>query len=183
MVKKRLSIEQCCLAALLCTLLIASTLLLRITIPGTTVLVTTQLFFVVLYALLFPGRLALSAIGVYTLLGLVGLPVFSGVCGPGALLTPSFGYLAGFFAAAFCCSQIVKCTANKWLAAGAGLGAFYLTALPCIGLIVPSQPLYAFLAAYCLPFLPLDILKAVLAVVAADRVEKHLPPYSGRCVR
>lgn len=178
--RKWLSIGQCCLSALLCTLLIVSTLLLRFTIPGTTVLVTTQLFFVLLYGLLFPAKLALSAIGVYILLGLVGLPVFSGISGPAVLFTPSFGYLLGFLAAAYSCALVKRHTQKGWLAAGAGLLACYLIALPCIALVVPSQTFSAFLAAYCLPFLPLDVMKAVLALIVARRLEKRLLPQSRR---
>lgn len=178
--KKQLTPKQCCLAALLCTVLIISTLLLRFTIPGTTVLVTTQLFFVLLYGLLFPAKLALSAIGVYILLGLAGLPVFSGVTGPAVLFTPSFGYLLGFLSAAFCCSWVKKCKSNDWLAASAGFVSFYLVALPCIALIAPPQTIFAFLMAYCVPFLPLDILKTILAVTVAHRLEKRLPRQSRR---
>ena len=36
----------------------------------------------------------------YILLGLLGLPVFSGGGGPGYVLYPTFGYLVGFFLAA-----------------------------------------------------------------------------------
>lgn len=178
--KKRFTIQQCCLAALLCTVLIVSTLLLRFTIPGTTVLVTTQLFFVLLYGLLFPAKLALSAIGVYILLGLAGLPIFSGVTGPAVLFTPSFGYLLGFLFAAFCCAWVKKRTNKYWPAASVGLISFYLIALPCIALVVPVQTLSPFLMAYCVPFLPLDILKTILAVAVARRLETRLPRQSGR---
>lgn len=178
--KNRLSVGQCCQSALLCTLLIVSTLLLRFSIPGTMVLVTTQLFFVLLYGLLFPAKLVLSSIGVYILLGLAGLPVFSGISGPAVLFTPSFGYLLGFLAAAYACAWIKKRTQKGWLAVGVGLLAFYLIALPCIAVVIPGQTLSAFFATYCLPFLPLDGMKAVLALIVAGKLEKRLPSQSRR---
>lgn len=172
---KRFSVRALCLTALLCSLMIVSTLLLRFTIPGTTVMVTSQLFFVFLYGLLFPVKICLVSLGLYLLLGLVGLPVLSGVCGPAVLFTPSFGYLLGFLVSAACMAWLRKRFRNDWLAAAAGIVAVYAVALPYIAIIAPGKTLNAFLGAYCLPFLPLDFAKAVLAVLVAKALRKRLP--------
>ena len=57
---------------------------------------TLQFLFTLLAGLLLGGRLGATAVGVYTLLGLVGVPVFAGGGGPAYVLQPTFGYLVGF---------------------------------------------------------------------------------------
>lgn len=169
------SIRSICLCAILCALMIVSTLLLRFSIPGTTVMVTSQLFFVVLYGLMFRAQTCVFALGAYLLLGLIGLPVFSGVCGPAVIFTPSFGYLVGFVAAAAVVAWLMKRFGNAWIAGFAGLVTVYLVALPIIALVAPGKALGAFLGAYCLPFLPLDTTKVILAVLVAKALRKRLP--------
>ena len=67
-----------------------------LTIPFT-VPFTMQTFAVYCALLLLGGRRGLLAIGLYILLGLVGLPVFSGFRGgPGHLLGLTGGYIIGF---------------------------------------------------------------------------------------
>ena len=68
------------LSALMCALIIVSTLWLKFTIPGTDVMVTSQVFFVLLCGLLLPPRYCFYTLGTYLLLGLAGLPVFSAAC-------------------------------------------------------------------------------------------------------
>ena len=67
-----------------------------ITVPFT-VPFTMQTFGVLAALLLLGGRDGTAAIGLYLLLGLVGLPVFSGFSGGvGRLIGPTGGYLVGF---------------------------------------------------------------------------------------
>ena len=67
-----------------------------LTIPAA-VPFTMQTFAVYCALLLLGGKRGLLAIGLYILLGLAGLPVFSGFRGgPGHLLGPTGGYILGF---------------------------------------------------------------------------------------
>ncbi|MBQ8815635.1 MAG: biotin transporter BioY [Lachnospiraceae bacterium] len=69
-----------------------------IAIPFGDVPITLQTFAVLVIAGLFGTRSGLLALGVYLLMGMVGLPVFSGMTGGlGRLLGPTGGYLIGFF--------------------------------------------------------------------------------------
>lgn len=71
-----------------------------IKIPLYFVPVTLQFFFVNLAILALERPWGAFAILAYLLLGLLGLPVFSGGGGPGYVLMPSFGYILGFLTAA-----------------------------------------------------------------------------------
>lgn len=170
-------------AALMCALMIVSTLWLKFSLPFTDIMVTTQVFFVLLCGLLLPPVESLLAIGVYLLLGLIGLPVFSAASGIGAVLTPSFGYLLGFLLGAFGTSVIYRKLKGKKLAALiaslSGMVLIYVVALPYIAILkgvymAAPVPFGTLMTAYFLAFLPLDVVKAVLAALLIGRLEKAL---------
>ncbi len=179
MQKTRLLAES----ALMCALMIVSTLWLKFTLPGTDMLVTTQVFFVLLCGLVLPPAHCFYAIGGYVALGLMGLPVFSATQGAAVVVTPSFGYLLAFpFAAALASwlrSRLGSVKGRYFIASFAGMLAIYLIALPYIaaikGLYLGAPiPFDTLMTAYCLAFLPLDAAKAVLAALLASRLEKAL---------
>lgn len=181
--KKALTPFQLCLSALMCVLLIVSTLLLRFPFPGTDVLFTAQVFAVLLCGLTLPLGCGLYAVCGYLFLGLMGLPVFSSVSGPAAIASPSFGYLLGFpfalFAESFVLEKLHEKKSRFILAALAGVLAIYFVALPYIALLKGlwlKAPLgfAELLQVYCLGFLPMDILKALLSAVAAPSLLKAL---------
>jgi biotin transporter BioY len=80
-----------------------------ISIPLQPVPVTLQTLFLYLAGSLLGGRVgALSQI-IYVILGVIGLPVFSGgKAGLGVFLGPTGGYLLGFIAGAFVTGKIVE---------------------------------------------------------------------------
>ena len=177
------SIRLLCLSALMCALLILSTLLFRFPLPGTDVLFTLQVMAVLLCGLLLPLRYALYSVLGYIGLGLMGLPVFSSVCGPGAVFTPSFGFLLGFPAAVIIERSVLQKLQNKkscdFVAALSGILLMYLVALAYITFLKGVWMQSAFsmreiLLAYGLSFLPLDVVKAVLASLVAPRIRKAL---------
>lgn len=69
---------------------------------------TLQFTFVLLTAVLLPMRYAISVMGSYILLGLIGVPVFAAGGGLGYVLRPSFGYLIGFLATIACISGLYR---------------------------------------------------------------------------
>lgn len=83
--------------------LIAAGAWMKITLPTQPLPMhfTLQWFFVLLAGLLLSKRLAAASVGVYLLLGLMGVPVFASGGGPSYLIRPTFGYLIGFGAAAY----------------------------------------------------------------------------------
>lgn len=71
-----------------------------IKIPLGTVPITLQTLFVMMSAQI-SGRKSVISVLIYIVLGLLGLPVFSGGGGPGYILHPTFGYILGFLVGAY----------------------------------------------------------------------------------
>lgn len=89
-----------------------------------------QWFFVLMAGLLLGRRLAAMSVGVYLLVGLVGVPVFAHGGGPSYVLRPGFGYLLGFLLAAFLMGWLTerRGKAGFWqmlFSSAAGLIAYY----------------------------------------------------------
>lgn len=156
------------LSALMCTLIIVSTLWIKFTIPGTDVMFSTQVFFVLLCGLLLPPRYCFYTLGAYLLLGLIGLPVFTATVGPAVIATPSFGYLIAFpFEAAVTSAAASRLADKKWgryAAVLIGVVVSYVIALPYVAVLKgvylnAPVPLGVLLSTYCFAFLPLDIVK------------------------
>ena len=170
-----------CYCAVLCALIILSTILFRFTIPGTDVMVTLQVLFVLLCGQMLPVRYCLYTTCAYLLAGLIGLPVFSSINGPAVIVTPSFGYLLAFpFAAAVCSLVRQKWSQKKgsrYMASFCGLIVLYTVAM---GYVFLLSQLYwketlsakALLTGYLFVFLPLDALKAAFAAWLGQRMHK-----------
>lgn len=114
---------------------------------------------------------------IYLLIGLVGLPVFTGFSsGPAKLLGPTGGYLVGYIFMALICGFVIDRT-NKM-------------PMCFLGMILATAVLYLFgtvwlayqagmnfgeaLAAGVLPFIPGDIAKIVIAMIAGPQIKKRL---------
>ncbi|MDE7262598.1 MAG: biotin transporter BioY [Oscillospiraceae bacterium] len=128
------------------------------------------------------GQRGTLAILAYILLGLVGAPVFSGFSGgPGALLTPSGGYLIGFLFTGLAMWAMEKILGEKpWvLAVSMLLGmivydafgtAWFMTVYPMNG---ESVGLWTALGWCVLPYIGFDLIKLVLAFFLSIRLRSH----------
>lgn len=125
-----------------------------------------------------PRRGAMAQL-LYLLLGFCGLPVFAAAtpAGPAVVLAPTFGYLVAFPAAAWLAGRWTR-GVRRWLGGAAALGAIYaagtlwLAAWVCAG--SHAMPVAWTLMAGMLVFLPLDLLKAALALWSARPVRRNL---------
>ena len=82
---------------ILCSLfaaLIAVGAFIKIPIP--VVPFTLQVLFTTLAGLLLGPKLGAISVGIYLLIGLIGIPVFTQGGGPSYIFQPTFGYLIGF---------------------------------------------------------------------------------------
>jgi len=147
---------------------------ISIPLPITPVPFTLQVFFVLLSGAVLGGRLGALAQMIYLLLGLIGLPVFAGGgSGPGVLVGPTGGYLLGFVVAAYLTGRIAEgerfsCLIRMIIASLSGLVPIYL--LGEIGLwmwLRSSLPVLLMFGV--IPFLPADVIKAIMAAYIASR--------------
>ena len=159
------SVTSSVLTALFCALIIAGTFI-RIPIPP--VPVTLQTLFVYLAVLILGPLEGTLCLSVYLFLGLAGLPVFTAGGGPAALFGPTGGFLFAMLLGAPLAGLIAFISGNRprwWLDA---LALLLYTFLIYLGgtLWFMTQTL----AVTCLPFLPGDALKIVLAVILSGRL-------------
>lgn len=126
-----------------------------------------------LAAMLLGGRMAAGSCAAYLLLGLIGLPVFSGFTGgAGRLAGPTGGYLAGYLPMAAIAGALCRRTDKRLfqgLSLAAGTAVLYAlgTAWYCLqaGVSVPAA-----LTVCVLPFLPFDAAKIVFVLTLAPRL-------------
>ena len=88
------------------TTLIAVGAFIKVPIP--VVPFTLQFLFTMLAGLLLGGRKGALSVGVYILLGLVGLPVFAEGGGFWYILKPSFGYIIGFILGSYVTGKMTE---------------------------------------------------------------------------
>lgn len=130
--------------------------------------VTAQSLGIMLCGTVLGKRNGVLAALLFLLLAMVGLPVLAGGRGGfGAFLGPTAGFLVGFPFAAFVAGWVVE----KWSvpvgwAASAGAllgGVVVLYAFGITGMAITLDKPLDQAALLCLPFLPGDLIKAVLA--------------------
>lgn len=175
--KKKTDVWNLTMMALF-TALIAVGAFIKVPVP--VVPFTLQLLFTTVAGLFFGGRFGAGAVGIYILLGLVGLPIFAEGGGFWYILKPSFGYLIGFMAGSYVCGRIVEkakeLTMKRLLAAsflnllivyGFGLVYYYIICNFVLGtpVAVGTLFLYGFVMA-----VPGDIVLCILSACMAKRV-------------
>ena len=160
-----------------------------IRIPMPLVPFTLQLFFTTMAGLLLGGELGSLSVVIYLILGLIGIPVFTGGGGPAYVLQPSFGYLLGFVPGAFVVGKLTQVQhpsiVRVFLACVAGVLTIYLVGVPYLYLICRFHlgkiiGFKVLLMDYFLTFLPADAIKIVLATIIGHRlipVLRRTPSY------
>ncbi|MBN2058355.1 MAG: biotin transporter BioY [Candidatus Saganbacteria bacterium] len=150
---------------------------IRVPLPFTPVPLTLQTFFVLLAGALLGRRLGLLSQSGYLLVGIFGLPVFTGgLYGFARLMGPTGGYLIGFMLAAFLIGWLlgndseapyIKIVGAMFIGGAALLacGAVHLALIS--GMSLKS----AFLLGV-LPFIPGDIIKLLAAAAVYQAVQK-----------
>lgn len=156
------------------------TLCAWISVPGAGVVFTLQTFGVALTLLLLGGKRGTLAVFVYLLLGVVGLPVFTGFQGGvGTLLNVTGGYIVGFLVWALIYWLITFLAPKKRvLAMVAGLlvcyvfgSAWFYTLYLQSGSVIG---LGAFLLKCLVPYLLPDTAKVSLAFLLASRLKRFV---------
>jgi biotin transport system substrate-specific component len=143
-------------------------------IPIGPVPIVLQNLFVLLAGLLLGSRWGFTSIGIYLLVGAIGIPVFAG--GKGGIahfLGPTGGYLIGFAISALITGFIAERsngrTATDILAVVIGSLVTYAFGAPWLKVVTGMTWAKALMVGM-VPFLPGDALKASAAVVLARSI-------------
>lgn len=160
-----------------------------IKVPVPVVPFTLQFLFTMLAGLLLGGRKGALSVGVYILLGLVGLPVFAEGGGFWYILKPSFGYLLGFMLAAYVTGRMVerkKKLLTRWVIAVNFLGLFIVYAAGMIyyyvicNYVIDTPIALGPLFLYCFVLaVPGDICLCILAAILTVRVRPIFQKMTG----
>lgn len=149
----------------------------RISIPFYPVALTFQTVIAVLSGILLGAKKGVAAMLVYAMLGLTGLPVFSGGGGIFYVVKPSFGYILGFAASALVGGLI--CAKPKFsmrrgivaslaaMAADYAIGILYFIA---VWQLSGYAGLGMAIVTYNLIYIPKDIVFCLLAAIPAKRL-------------
>ncbi len=156
-----------------------------ITIPLQPVPITLQDFFTILAATLLGGYAGALSQVIYILLGVIGLPIFSGgKAGIGVLLGPTGGFLIGFVVGAFFIGKIVEMKKEPgwaWITMASLLGLLIIYTFGAIQLtIIAGISMEKALLIGVIPFIPGDLCKLVLATVVYQKMKKVLRPTSDK---
>jgi len=150
----------------------------RIPLPFSPVPITLQTFFVLLSGALLGSNLGAAVQLSYILLGLSGLPIFTGV-GTGLfyLFGPTGGYLFGFVLATFFIGRYIKYSRDN---------LFFILGILCIADFIILAcgvtwlkfllgiPLAKLLFIGFIPFIPGDLLKALIASVLYLKLKSRM---------
>jgi biotin transport system substrate-specific component len=156
-----------------------------IPVPGLPVPITLQTFGVMLAGIVLGARRGALAVLLYVVVGLAGLPVFSGGAGGLAVVAkPSFGYIVGFVLAAALVGFLVSrfaarlSPARRYWAVFACATVTSLVAVHPLGIAVMGwrlgmSPGEAIVAGAT--FLPGDVVKNLLAALVATALFRAFP--------
>ncbi|ACS34306.1 biotin transporter BioY [Thermococcus gammatolerans] len=146
----------------------------QVAIPIGPVPITLQVLFVLLSGLVLGARLGFLSQTLYLLLGLLGFPVFAHLgSGFAVLYGPTGGYLLAFPLASFLAGMMSgRGKAIEMAGALLAIGAIYLLGWARLSLLIgPEKAFYLGV----LPFVGVDVAKAVVAVLVANAVREALP--------
>lgn len=144
--------------------------------------ITLQPLFAILAGLVLGSRLGAISITVYTLLGLVGAPVFAKFSGGfSSILSPTFGFIVMFILSAYVAGKMVEYRRTKTMyisAALVGIAIDYLFGTNWmyyaykLWAAAPDGFTYKMAWLWMVPPLPKDIILAVFAGILGFRLQK-----------
>ena len=138
--------------------------------------IAMQPFIVNLIGFLLTPKQAFMSMLVYLLLGMAGVPVFTGgTSGPGKIFGPTGGYILGFMVAVTLMAYLRGREYNfkRYALVGmlVGVPVIYLIGMGQLMLLTGMDVQKAFLTGV-LPFIPLDVVKCLGAAAIAGPIHK-----------
>ena len=149
-----------------------------ISIPIGPIPVSLTIFVIYLSVMLIGMKFTLVSYGIYILLGIFGLPVFSGYAGGVAKIAgPTGGYLLGFIFMIIIGGLVREKKKDKPVIIGIGMviGLIVDYVFGTAWFVIEMQAGIGYALSVCVwPFIPFDIIKIVLAIVIGKAVGKAL---------
>ncbi len=150
----------------------------KISIPFVPVPMTLQSAVVLFFACYLGGVDSLIGVGLYIVLGLVGVPVFAGGGGFGYVVAPSFGFTLGFAASAAVCGFLYKSgdkLLRKITVVGLGTITVYVVGIVYFLLLKALYlggdiDIWNILLTFWIMFIPSDIIKGAICVILLKRI-------------
>ncbi|GAA1050590.1 biotin transporter BioY [Arthrobacter russicus] len=183
-VRRRWGAQDLSLIAVFAALLVVAAVVPPLQIGNVlSVPLTLQTLIITLTGLLLGAGRAFAAVGLYTLLGLLGLPIFSGFRGGLAILAgPSAGYILSFPLAAALVGLLAGIVIRRnlraralWLGIAGIAGLLLNHALGIVGMMLNGKlGLTAAITADAV-FIPGDLVKIALAVLLALSLHRAFP--------
>ncbi len=135
---RTINVKKMILVAIFAALMVVGAYL-KIPNPFFPVFFTFQGVFCAFAGLLLGAKLGAAAVALYIIMGLAGLPVFSGPAGPHYVVNPTFGFLLGFLAAAWIIGKLSEqrsfTPGRAFIASFSGLLAIYILGIGYMFLI------------------------------------------------
>lgn len=149
----------------------------RIPLPLSDAAITGQTFAVNVIALLLTPKEAFITMLCYWLLGLVGAPVFGGMAGPGKLFGPAGGYFLAFMLAVVLIGVLrgKKSNVVRHMIVTIAVGILVIDGVGFVWLkMITGMTWKASFFAGVVAFVPLDVVKCVLACMIAKPLKKAM---------
>lgn len=144
-----------------------------VTIPMVGAPITLQTLFVLLVGMILGKRNGAISMVVYLLLGIVGLPVFSGFAsGLGAVMGPTGGFLISFPIAAYLVGYLKERTGNYYISALVASIVVYVVGVPWLAWQLEMTNWAALSIMFV--YIPGDIVKLLVAVFISKRLEARV---------
>lgn len=137
---------------------------------------TLQTFIVPLAGVILGSKRGALAAGIYSILGAIGVPVFSQFMGGlGIVFGPTGGFIIAFPIMAFFAGLGMEKGGKRWLIGGLALAIIveYIFGIAMF-MIVTGSSVGVALVACVLPFIPTEIIKAVLVGTVGVRCRNAL---------
>lgn len=172
------------ICALFAAIICVSTVI-TIPLPFTPVPITLQVMTICIAGAVLGYKKGVIAVGIYILLGFIGLPVFSGMkSGPAVLFGPTGGYILGFLPMTFfigflVCNFIkskdsaVMKSIKYFIVMFLGLIVLYLFGTIQL-MFIAHLNLAGALATAVIPFVGFDIAKIIFAVVISYFIRQNI---------
>lgn len=184
MSKTKVNVKDMTFCALF-TVLIAVGAFIKIPVPVCPF--TLQFFFTTMAGIILGGKRGAISVIIYTVLGLVGLPIFAEGGGIWYVLKPTFGYMIGFIVGSYITGTLVEKKGwgdvkHIFVASFLGLLAVYAIGMLyyyVLGNYFVNSPIGLWpLFVYCfLLAVPGDFALCILAAVSTKQIKKSISSY------